>query len=115
MTRESEHQADPLAAFFEAGDVASVDPAFRVDVMEAVARRRFRISLAIRAAILAGLVLVAALLMPVINHVAAALGAPLLEILVILLATGLVAYAARAWLQRHPALPHVSWRRFRIF
>ena len=115
MTREPEHETDPLAAFFQAGEVPSVDPAFRIDVMEAVARRRFRIGLAIRAGVLAGLVVLAGLLMPVVDHIAVSLGAPLLELLVILLVTGLVAFAGQAWLRRHPAMPAFSLRRFRIF
>jgi hypothetical protein len=115
MTREPEQQTDPLAAFFQAGEVPSVDPGFRIEVMEAVARRRFRIGLAVRAAVLAGLVVLAGLLMPVIDQLAVSLGAPLLELLVVLLVTGLVAYAGQAWLRRNPDRPLLRWRRFRIF
>ncbi len=115
MTREPEQQTDQLAAFFQAGELPSVDPAFRIDVMEAVARRRFRIGLAIRTGILAGLVLLAALFMPVVDQIAVTLGAPLLELFVIVGVTGLVAFAGQAWLRRYPDMPLVRLRRFRIF
>ena len=41
----SENTNDPLAAFFEAQEAPAADPVFRAEVMEAVARKRFRLAL----------------------------------------------------------------------
>ncbi|WP_203293530.1 hypothetical protein [Maricaulis parjimensis] len=117
MTREPENmesRTDALSAFFEAGEVAPVDPGFRIAVMEAVARRRFRLGLAIRTGVLALLVILAGLLIPVVDQLATALGAPLLEILVLVLLAVLGAFAAQAWLQRHPDLPRLKLGRLRL-
>jgi hypothetical protein len=70
-------ETDPLKAFFDAGDVASADPAFRLRVVEAVARRRFRLELVTRLAIsvllLAGVALIAPTLGPLAGMVFAQL------------------------------------------
>ncbi|MEA1942087.1 MAG: hypothetical protein U9P68_07580, partial [Pseudomonadota bacterium] len=60
---------DPLHAFFEAGDVPSADPGFRLSVMERVAARRLRVELAARLAAGALLAVLAFLMAPVAGEV----------------------------------------------
>jgi len=62
---------DPLQAFFEAGEVPSADPGFRLSVMERVAARRFRTELAARLAVCALLAVLAFVLAPVAADVLA--------------------------------------------
>jgi hypothetical protein len=92
---------DPLKSFFEAGDAPAVDPGFRTIVMERVAQRRLQLSLA-RAA-LAGLAVFVALLLlrPVVLALAAGLG----EILLMLVAIGLTAFAGHYLVTRTLPLP----------
>lgn len=61
-------ERDPLQAYFRAGDVPASDPGFRLDVMEAVATRRFRLELAQRMAAVALVVVMALLLAPVVGN-----------------------------------------------
>jgi hypothetical protein len=96
---------DPLKSFFEAGDAPAVDPGFRTIVMERVAQRRLQLSLA-RAA-LAGLAVFVALLLlrPVVLALAAGLSASLGEILLMLVAIGLTAFAGHYLVTRTLPLP----------
>jgi len=83
---------DPLQAFFEAGDVPSPDPGFRLSVMERVAARRLRVELAARLAACALLAWLALMLAPV----AAELLAPFVRLFDDRLALGALLLAVAA-------------------
>lgn len=91
---------DPLHAFFEAGDVPSADPGFRLSVMEKVAARRFRMELAARLAAGALLAVLALILAPVAGDVLA----PLVRLLDDRLALGALVLALVTALAGHALL-----------
>ena len=97
-----------LAAFFEADEAPAVDPGFRTEVMEKVARRRFNIELAV--VLLACLLAAAALaafapaLTPYLVSLLGAVEAPAITLVAIAAIAGL-GWALFAGLVRAPRLP----------
>lgn len=101
-------KTDPLAGFFAAEAAPTVDRAFRVDVMEKIARRRLRFELLLR--LCAGLLLVAglALMAPAVQAVAELLRRDLASVLpVVAIGVG-IAFLGHAWLTRLITLPRLS-------
>jgi hypothetical protein len=98
---------DPLADFFTAEAAPTSDRAFRVGVMEKIARRRLRIELVLR--LCAGLLLVIglALMAPAVQGVAELLGRDMATVLPVV-AVGIgTAFLGHAWLTRPIALPRL--------
>ncbi|MDF1767444.1 hypothetical protein [Maricaulis sp.] len=104
-------QPDPLADFFAADAAPAVDRGFRMAVMEQVARRRLRVELALRSLATLLLFVGVALISPVLQRFAQLLGQDLSQVLLVMLAAGLVAYLGHFWLTRKPVLrlPHLRF------
>ncbi|WP_300543276.1 hypothetical protein [Maricaulis sp.] len=110
MTDSDMTGADPLNAFFRAGEAPAADARFRLAVMEKVALRRFRVDLALRLLAAALLLIGAVLLAPVLDGIAAALGGTLYDLFLVLGVAGLIAFAGHAWLTRT-----IRWPALRLF
>jgi type VI protein secretion system component VasF len=95
---QSEDSTDPLAAFFEAQEAPAADPVFRAEVMEGVARRRFRLGLVWRFAAAVLLVLVFWASAPVLQQAMAPIADRLAEYGVMLAIAATGALAGWTWL-----------------
>jgi hypothetical protein len=84
---------DPLKAFFDAGLVPSIDPAFRMGVMEKVARRRLVLDLGVRALGIFLAAIIMLVLSPSLVAVLEVLADVPLEVYAALFMAGLVALA----------------------
>ncbi len=103
----SDIPAVSLAAYFAEDTVPAYDPAFRVAVMESVARRRFRIEFALRS--LFGLVLAIALLLsaPAIARALATNSESVTVLAICLVLTGSIALLATRWIRAGQGLPRL--------
>lgn len=100
---------DPLNAFFKAGEAPAVDHDFRAGVMEAVARRRLRIELAVRTATAALIFLAAAILAPALGPAISLVAGQLSTFLLALAVVGIIGFSGN-WLSTHAQ--QLSTRRF---
>ena len=95
---------DPLDVFFAADDIPSRDSAFRIRVMEGVARRRLQAELGLRLAcgVLIGIAVLALapVLDPVLRMLAELIGAGPVGVMGILVLTAVAGLAGYAWLTR---------------
>ncbi len=97
-------QPDPLADFFAEDAAPAVDRGFRTAVMERIARRRLRVELVLRGVATLLLLLGVALISPVLQRFVELLGQELSQVLLVMLAAGMVAYLGHFWLTRRPIL-----------
>ncbi len=101
--------SDPLKAYFDAGQAPAEDTAFRLALMERVAKRRFQIELGLEIVFFAALALCLALLWPALNATLLSVGGSMTGIAAMVTVLGAIALAGQ-WAATHRLrLPLPRW------